>query len=437
MRRILVLLSALVCFPCQAVEISGVRVWSKGDNTLVAVNLSEPSKYRLFTLTNPERVVIDIANAQPRQNLARPSLQVPLISSIRAALHENNQLRIVLDLHQAVAVKSFISPPKGQQGYCLVVELTKQGSQPMPPAFLENPPQPKAPAVPDRLIAGETDKKADAKKVSKSINNKENQPSKDPPAVASKPPLKKGQPMPAGMAQREFVIAIDAGHGGEDPGARGVKGTREKDVTLAIARKLAALVDQEVGMQALMIRNGDHYIGLRERMRKARANKADLFISIHADAFEDRGAEGSSVYVLSERGASSEAARLLAARENAADPIGGISLEDKDPLLKSVLIDLSQKAVLDASIDVAGRVLDSLNKVGKIHKRDVQRAGFMVLKSPDIPSILVETAYITNPREEHKLINSRHQRALAEAIMHGIRAYFRQSAPNGALFVAR
>ncbi len=429
MRRFLVLLSALVCIPCQAVQIGEVQVWSKENNTQVVVNLSEPSKYRLFTLADPERIVIDIPNAQPRQPLARPSLQGPLISGIRAALHENNKLRLVLDLHQAAAVKSSLFPPNGQQGYRLVVELARPRPQSPPQALPLKGDQPKGdPAAPERLIASATNKK----KVTE-FNNKKNPPLKNPPPIASKAPVKKAQD----LAGRDLVIAIDAGHGGEDPGARGVRGAREKDVTLAIARKLAVLVDTESRMQALMIRNEDHHIGLRERLKKARANKADLFISIHADAFEDRGVEGSSVYVLSESGASSEAARLLAARENASDLIGGVSLEDKDPLLKSVLIDLSQKAVLDASIDVAGHVLNKLNKVGKIRKRDVQRAGFIVLKSPDIPSLLVETAYITNPREERRLIDPRHQQALAEAIMNGIRTYFRESAPHGSLFVAR
>jgi N-acetylmuramoyl-L-alanine amidase len=360
-----------------------------------------------------------------------------LIVRIRAALRENNEIRLVMDLHQAAAVKSAISPVKGQQGYRLMVELAKQRSQSISPALLRDPPPPKRPVEPERLSAGETGKRTGKKRSVKPENNREGLPSKSLSMVVSQAALEKVRPAPTGLAGRELVIAIDAGHGGEDPGARGARGAQEKDVTLAIARRLAALVKQEAGMRPLMIRNRDRYIGLRERMSKARANKADLFISIHADAFEDRGVGGSSVYVLSEHGASSEAAYLLAARENAADLIGGISLEDKDPLLKSVLIDLSQKAVLDASIAVAGQVLDNLNKVGKTHKRDVQRAGFMVLKSPDIPSILVETAYITNPREEHKLVNPRHQQALAEAMMSGIRTYFKQSAPNGSLFVAR
>jgi N-acetylmuramoyl-L-alanine amidase len=427
----------LLSIPCQAVEISEIRVWSKTDTTRVAINLSEPSKYRLFTLANPERVVIDIPKAQSRQPLGRPALQDPLIVRIRAALRENNEIRLVMDLHQAAAVKSTISPVKGQQGYRLVVELAKQRSQSMPPALLGDPPPPKGPAAPERLSAGQTGKRTGQKRSLKPEDNREGLPSKSLSAVASQTALEKVRPAPASLAGHELVIAIDAGHGGEDPGARGAKGTQEKDITLEIARRLAALVHQEAGMRPLMIRNRDRYIGLRERMSKARAHKVDLFISIHADAFEDRGVGGSSVYVLSEHGASSEAAHMLAARENAADLIGDISLEDKNTLLKSVLIDLSQKAVLDASIDVAGQVLDNLNQVAKIHKRDIQRAGFMVLKSPDIPSLLVETAYITNPREEQKLINPRHQQALAEAMMKGIRAYFRQSAPNGALFVAR
>ena len=232
---------------------------------------------------------------------------------------------------------------------------------------------------------------------------------------------------------RDLVIAIDAGHGGEDPGARGRKGTREKDVVLEIARRLAALIEKEPGMRPVMIRDGDYYIGLRKRIEKARSQRADLFISIHADAFRDSRARGSSVYVLSQRGASSEMARWLAARENAADLVGGVSLDDKDDLLAEVLLDLAQTATLEASVEVADNVLQEMKRLGKVHKKQVQHAGFVVLKSPDIPSLLVETAFISNPSEEQRLRNSRHQQQVAQAILAGVRNYFASNPPPGTL----
>ena len=232
-------------------------------------------------------------------------------------------------------------------------------------------------------------------------------------------------------------VVIDAGHGGKDPGAVGRRGTREKTVVLDIARKLAALIKKEPGMRPVMIREGDYYIGLRQRINKARKHNADLFISIHADAFRDRRARGSSVFVLSNRGASSEMARWLAAKENAADLAGGVSIDDKDDVLASVLLDLSQSASREASHEVASNMLDELKRVGKTHKSTVQSAGFMVLKSPDIPSILVETAFISNPTEETNLRSSKYQEKLAKAMLNGIRDYFDNNPPPGTLRVAR
>jgi N-acetylmuramoyl-L-alanine amidase len=232
---------------------------------------------------------------------------------------------------------------------------------------------------------------------------------------------------------RNVVVALDAGHGGKDPGAVGRHGTREKDVVLQIARRLKARIDREPGMEAYLTRDGDYFVPLRERIERARRQRADLFVSIHADAFKNRQARGSSVYVLSPRGATDEAARWLAARENAADLVGGVSLDDKDAMLASVLLDLSQTAAIDASVNVADQVLSRLGTVGRLHRSTVGRAGFLVLKSPDIPSILVETAFISNPDEEAQLKNARHQEALAGAIVDGIRAYFYDNPPPGTL----
>jgi N-acetylmuramoyl-L-alanine amidase len=423
-----VLLSAFLGMPAQAAQVGNVRIWSEANRTQVIFDLSGSIRYRLFALTHPERIVIDIPDAQSNQPLARPILHDPVVARVRAAQRENNKLRLVLDLHQAAAVKSAIVSPQGQEGYRLVIELAhrKPSSRPSTPIRDDHP---KSLVAPGSRITALTPAN---NPFTEPPTGTEDRPLPDPRLAKPRTSPKTALP----PARRDIVIAIDAGHGGKDPGARGVKDTREKDITLAIARRLSTLVNREAGMRAVMIRNGDYYLGLRDRIKKARTHKADLFISIHADAFEDQSIEGSSVYVLSEGGASSEAVRWLAAQENAAERIGDVSLKDKDPLLKSVLIDLSQSAVLDASIDIAEHVLNNLNKVGKSGRRQVQHAAFMVLKSPDIPSLLVETAYITNPREERKLINPAYQQALAHAMIDGIRTYFKQNALR-TLFVAR
>jgi N-acetylmuramoyl-L-alanine amidase len=235
----------------------------------------------------------------------------------------------------------------------------------------------------------------------------------------------------APLVVRDLLIAIDAGHGGEDPGAIGKNGTREKDVTLAIARELERRIDSEPGMKAMLTRDGDYFVPLRDRMRRARARQADLFVSIHADSIRDRSVDGSSVYILSQHGATTEAARWLAERQNAADLIGGVSLENKGDMLASVLLDLSQTASLTASHTAAEHVLRQLNLVGEVRKPLVQQAGFMVLKSPDIPSMLIETAYISNPAEELRLRSTAHQAKLAAAIGLGLREYFYADPPAG------
>jgi N-acetylmuramoyl-L-alanine amidase len=306
-----------------------------------------------------------------------------LVKGIRAAKNTPDTLRIVLDLKQAARPRSFSLKPNGQYGHRLVIDL-----------------------YPEQAAAA----------------------GKAP----AQPAVKRAVVTPPGKA-RDLVIAIDAGHGGDDPGAVGRRKTREKDVVLAIAKRLASLVEKEPGMRPVLIREGDYYIGLRKRIQKAREHRADLFISIHADGFKDHRASGSSVFVLSRRGASSEMARVLAARENAADLVGGVSLDDKDDLLREVLLDLSQTATLEASFSVADNMLGELKHIGKTHKSSVQQAGFVVLKSPDIPSILVETAFISNPAEEQKLRDAKHQQRLAHAMLRGIRDYFGKHPPPGTL----
>ncbi len=357
-------------------QVEGARLWAAPDNTRVVFDVSGPVKHRLFSLKQPDRLVIDLSDAAIARGVEQSFNSGGLVKSLRSGARNGHDLRLVLDLNGPVKPKSFVLKPNDQYGHRLVIDLYDAK---------------RSASVPKTQVKSE----------------------------------------PAKL--RDLVIAIDAGHGGEDPGARGMKGTREKDVVLAIARRLATLVDQEPGMRAVMVRDGDYYIGLRKRMEIARQHRADLFISIHADAFKDTRVKGASVYAVSRRGASSEMARWLAARENAADLVGGVSLDDKDDLLAEVLLDLAQTATLEASNEVAANVLSEMKRVGSVHKSRVQHAGFVVLKSPDIPSLLVETAFISNPSEELRLRSGKHQRQVAAAIMAGVRKYFAANPPPGTL----
>jgi len=376
----MLLLVSLPLF-ARSVEVNNLRVWSAPDHVRLVFDTSAPVDHSLFSLKNPDRLVIDIEDARFTGKLPSAKSANPVVRRLRSAARKNGDLRVVLDLKGRVKPKSFVLKPNRQYGHRLVVDL-----------------------YPRNASAGTVTK-----------------------------PVKRAEY----KGLRDVIVAIDAGHGGEDPGARGQGGTYEKTVVLAIARKLERLIKKEPGMRPVLIRRGDYYLGLRKRMQLARQKRADLFISIHADAFRDPRVRGSSVFTLSSRGASSEAARWLAERENSADLVGGVKLEDKDDLLASVLLDLSQTATREASHQVARKVLGQLKRMGKTHKQQVQQAGFMVLKSPDVPSILVETAFITNPREERKLKDTRHQQKMAEAIMRGIRSYFEQMAPPGTLIASR
>jgi len=380
-RLVLLLVISLVLAPitgvhAEALQVQSARLWAAPDSTRVVFDVSGPVEHRLFTLKNPNRLVIDLPNAVIDDKLKQTLTQGGIVKKLRSGPRNKKDLRLVLDLKGPVKPRSFVLKPNEQYGHRLVIDLFDAG--------------------------------AAGKSVPKKVK------------VSSKP-----------KQFRDLVIAIDAGHGGEDSGARGRKGTREKDVVLAIARRLATLVEKEPGMKPVLIRDGDYYVGLRKRIEKARKVRADLLISIHADAFRDRRVQGSSVYVISRRGASSEMARWLAARENAADLVGGVSLDDKDDLLAEVLLDLAQSATLEVSNQVADNVLAEMKHVGKMHKKRVQRAGFVVLKSPDIPSLLVETAFISNSSEEKRLKSSKHQQRVARAIMNGVRGYFVANPPVG------
>jgi len=354
-------------------DIRAVRLWESPEYTRTVFDLGGVVEYKLFTLDNPERVVLDLQGARLASGYSAPKPH-GRVRGLRSGQPTAGALRVVIDVAPGTRAKSFLLAPVGNKNHRLVIDLYPREVSATPAA----------------------------------------------PRVVS---------APGSGALRDVVIAIDAGHGGEDPGALGAKGTREKNVTLAVARALAIAVDAEPGMSALLVRDGDYFIPHKQRYQRARDAKADLFVSIHADAFTRRAASGSSVYILSQRGASSEAARWLAASENQADLIGGVSLDDKDNTLAAVLLDLSQGATLGASDTVANSVLRSLSRVGKVHSHSVQRANFVVLRSPDVPSILVETAFISNPAEERRLNDPAHQRVLARAMLDGIRDYFHGSPP--------
>jgi N-acetylmuramoyl-L-alanine amidase len=381
---ILFLLLTLTTAAAQAqqVDVRGARIWPAPDQTRLVIDTTANVSHSIFSLKDPHRLVIDIPDARLTGRLPTVSAGDPLVLGLRSGVRKERELRIVLDLKQPVRAKSFLLQPNQQYGHRLVVDLSPSTQSGAPGAHTPPPPARKAPSA------------------------------------------------------RPVIVAIDAGHGGEDPGAIGPKGTREKDITLAIARKLTALVDREAGMKAVLIRDGDYYVGLRKRIQLARAAGADLFVSIHADAFKDRRVRGSSVYTLSQKGASSTAAQWLAERENSADIIGGIDVAEADDVLRNVLAEMSLSATLEHSSIAAQKVLDNLARLGDVHKAQVQRARFMVLKAPDIPSMLVETAFISNPDEEQRLREKTHQQRIAEAILAGVRAYFRSYPPPGTLLAS-
>jgi N-acetylmuramoyl-L-alanine amidase len=355
-----------------AASVESLRIWSGPESTRVVLDLSAPADHRLFQLSDPDRVVIDLPGARLGSRAAMPEGR-GAVSSLRTGARPGGELRVVIDLSQNVSPRSFLLPPNEQYGHRLVIDL-----------------------LPGR---GES-------------------------AV-------RRAPQTASASGRPLIVAIDAGHGGEDPGAIGRRGVREKDVTLAIARRLAEEIQRDPGLQPVLIRNGDYFLSLRRRIEIAHAAQADLFISIHADAYHDSRARGATVYALSQKGASDEAARRLAERENAADLIGGVSLADKDHVLAQVLLDLSQNAAISASTAVGERVIRRLNNVTPMRRTEVQAAPFLVLKSPDIPSLLIETAYISNPNEEQALHDPAHQQRLARAIYAGIVDYFMANPPPG------
>jgi N-acetylmuramoyl-L-alanine amidase len=420
----------------RAITIDAARVWPAQDYTRLTLESAKPVGFNMFTLSNPDRVVIDLNGADMHGALENLSAKIgsddPYIKSVRVGQYKPGVVRLVLDMKVAAKPQLFSLNPVAQYGHRLVLDV-----------------YPAVPTDPLMALANEAEKKLPPDGASAPVGAARSVVAASSPVAAKIEPASAVQP--AALAEhtaplpgkpsnatttakghkepgtRTLIIVIDAGHGGEDPGAHGRHGTLEKNVTLAIARRLKKLVDESGNMHAVLTRDGDYFIELGNRVVKARNAHADLFVSIHADSFIKSRASGSSVFALSEHGATSAAAKWLAKHENEADLIGGVNINVKDPYLAKTLIDLSQTATISDSLKLGSHVLQELRGVNTLHHRHVEQAGFAVLKAPDIPSILVETAFISNPKEELKLKDEAYQDKLAHAILGGIKRYFAQN----------
>ena len=367
--------------PLAAGEVENVRVWTGPDKTRVVLDLDRTVDYTVFSLDDPDRLVVDIDGSRMALDPVLDPEHRGVVRKVRHGVRDGEDLRVVLDLAEAARAKSFLLEPTGSYGHRLVLDLFPKNAR----------------SASERV-----------RQVARSLPED----------------------------NRDMIVAIDAGHGGEDPGAIGPSGMYEKSIVLALARELERQVEEAPGMTPVMIRTGDYYVALNERFQRAREARADLFVSLHADAFRDRRVRGSSVYILSRSGASSQAARLLAQSENQADLIGGVDLDQGDDMLRSVLLDLSQSASLEYSQTAASRILDELETVGRNHRKQVESANFVVLRSPDVPSVLVEVGFISNPSDEANLGSRQHRTRLASAIRRGIEMHFRKTAPRGTWFAA-
>ena len=380
--RVLASLVLMLAAVAQAgTPVDNARIWPATDHTRLVLETGDSVDHRLFALESPSRLVIDVEQADLETDLGELDLDETPIRQIRTGRRENGDLRVVLDMKKDVEPRSFLLKPNQQYGHRLVVDLMSRNSE------REEEQQ--------AVLEDQSDSK-----------------------------------------RRDIIVVVDAGHGGEDPGAIGPSGVQEKDVTLKLAERMVERIDAMEGFQAYMTRKDDYYIGLRKRTRIARDYNADLFVSVHADAFHSPDPRGASVYALSTDGASSETARWLAESENSADlvgGVGGVSLKDKDEMLAGVLLDLSMTASIEYSMGVGSNVLDQLDTVGQLHKSSVEQAGFAVLKSPDIPSILVEAGFISNPTDEMKLTQAAYQKRVVDAMVDGINRHFRSSPPPGTL----
>lgn len=416
------------------VTVKAVRLWPSPDYSRITLELSAAAQYKFFTLKNPDRLVLDLDGVDNGPALQAAGSQVspqdPLIANLRSGINQPGVTRVVIETKGEVNPKVFSLAPLGEYGNRLVVDMypsaDKQVDNTEAQVETAIAEAHQLPAIDGKgdPTPGAADSQPAAKPATPAQSAAADQPGKA--AVADN---KAGaKPKKAGYV-RLITVAVDAGHGGDDPGATGANGTHEKDVTLEIARRLKADIDQIPNMRAVLTRDGDYFVPLGERVIKARKMQADLFVSIHADAFPNESARGSSVFALSEKGATSAAARWLAKRENDADLVGGVNIDVKDKYLKQTLIDLSQTATISDSLKLGRDVLGQLGDINNLHRGHVEQAGFAVLKAPDIPSILVETAFISNPEEEKRLVSPAYQDKLAEAIATGIKHYFDKNPP--------
>ncbi|AIG03858.1 N-acetylmuramoyl-L-alanine amidase [Pseudomonas fluorescens] len=367
----LLLASAVFSLPftVSATQIRNARLWRSNDKLRLVFDLSGPVSYKTFSLSAPERLIIDMSGAGLSGDFSQLALANSGITAIRSGRHGTGDTRIVLDLVQPMQLNSFVLPPQDGQGHRLVLDLLSRPSQ---------------------------------------------------------------APLDSAHPKRDIIVVVDPGHGGKDPGAVGAKGEREKDVVLAISRLLAKRLKREKGFTVKLVRNDDFFVPLRKRVEIARRYKADMFISVHADAAPRLSASGASVYALSEGGATSATARFMAQRENGADLLGATSLlnlKDKDPMLAGVILDMSMSATLAASLQLGTTILGSLAGITTLHQKRVEQAGFAVLKSPDVPSILVETGFISNARDSQRLVTVRHQQAIADGLFEGLQRYFQKNPP--------
>lgn len=394
-------------------SVLAVRVWPAPDYTRVAIEYDVPLKYSHFTVKNPERLVVDLEGIELNNVLEGLANKVaaddPNIKLLRAGRFKPGVVRLVMELKNEVRPQVFVLPPVGEYGHRLVLDV-----------YPLEPPDPLLSLLDKKELEPlATENRSDGKAGGKTESRSETV------AEVRAEPKRPGKP----VVDRLVTITLDPGHGGEDPGAVGRGGSYEKNVTLAVAKRLKARIDAEPNMRAVLTRDSDFFVPLQVRVQKARRIQSDLFVSIHADAFIKPDARGSSVFVLSESGASSSAARYLAQKENAADLIGGVNIGVKDPMLARTLLDLSQTATINDSLKLGKAVLNELGGINTLHKASVEQAGFAVLKAPDIPSILVETAFISNPEEEKRLNDDAYQDKMADAILSGIRKYFAKNPP--------
>ena len=359
-----------------AADVNAVRLWRAPDHTRLVLDLSEAAEFSTLSLDNPERFVIDLSQSRLTASLTALPLEGTPLSGVRSGIRQGADLRLVFDLSASVRTSVFLLPPNDTTGHRVVIDLFDKT------------------------------------------------PTEEPEPVLSVESLE---------SRRDIVIAIDPGHGGEDPGALGPGGLREKTVVLQIARRLENQLAKIPGFKPMLVRTGDYYVSLKNRRDKARALQADLFVSIHADAFREKSARGASVYALSTRGATSTTAQYLADTENAADLVGGVELAEMDPMLAGVLADLSMTGTLDASLNLGALILEQIDGVARLHKKRVEQAGFAVLKSPDVPSLLIETGFISNPGEAERLATPAYQDKMARAIRRGIQSWFARQPPPGTL----